>query len=199
MLGCRSSSLPLLALLSLGSACQNPPPEDRVSPPANAAAMNGPGSPPDPTLAARSDAAPGRSAEPPAADRDGTPSTAPASASSTARGPYLAVGRSAAGAVPDALGSGRFSIRDDCVVWQPEGSADLFTPILPPGTQLVRAADGSPSALRIGGVTAQLGRAYRVSGGEVPAAAAPSNALQAPIPDRCPVRRFKFGRVREAP
>jgi hypothetical protein len=194
-----SCSLPLLVLLPLGAACQNSPPDEGASPPANPAVTSQAGSPPDPTIAAPSDSAPDRSAEPPPAGGDKAPSTAPASTSSTAGGPYLAVSRSAASAVPDALGSGRFSVRDDCVVWEPEGSADRFTPLFPPGTQLVRAADGSPSALRIGGVTARFGRTYRVTGGEVPAAAAPDSALRAPIPDRCPARRFMFGRLREAP
>ncbi|HEX6375865.1 MAG TPA: hypothetical protein VFZ91_09095 [Allosphingosinicella sp.] len=189
----------MLALLPLGAGCQNSPPEDGASPPANAAARSPAGSPPDSTIAAPSDSARDRSAEPPPAVGDRAPSTAPASASSTAGGPYLAVSRSASSAVPDALGSGRFSIRDDCVVWELEGAADRFTPVFPTGTQLVRTADGSPSALRIGGVTARFGRTYRVSGGEVPAAAAPDGALRSPIPARCPARRFMFGRVREAP
>jgi hypothetical protein len=188
----------LLALLSLGAGCQNSPSEEGPSPPANAAARSQAGSPPNPALAP-SDAAPGRSAEAPPAGGSKAPSTAPALASSTAGGPYLAVRRSAATAIPDALGSGRFSVREDCVVWEPSGSPDRFTPVFPPGTQLVTAADGSPAALRVGGRSAEFGRTYRVSGGEVPAAAAPDGALRAPVPDRCPARRFMFGRVREAP
>lgn len=198
MAALRSGSLSLLALLSLSSGCQNSPSEEGTSLAPDAAARSRADSPPNPAIKPPPDPVTGPSAEPPPAAGDRGPSTAPASRSSTAGGPYIAVRRSAAAAVPDALGSGRFSIRDDCVVWEPEGSAERFTPLFPTGTQLVRAADGSPSALRIGGVTARFGRTYRVSGGEVPAAAAPNSALRAPISDRCPVRRFMFGRLREA-
>jgi hypothetical protein len=119
--------------------------------------------------------------------------------SSTPGAPYLALRRSAATAVPDALGSGRFLVRENCVIWERSGSGDQFTPLLPPGSQLVMAANGRPAALRIAGLSAEVGRTYRVSGGEVPASAAPDGALHAPVPSRCPARRFMFGRLREGP
>ena len=201
----RFCSLPLLATLSLAAGCQNSPGEE--PPPAgNSAAKSQASSPGDPAKVAPPAASPKPSARPanpppePSAAGDDRPSVTPAAAaSSSSGGPYVAVSRRAGSSIPDALGTGRFSVRDNCVVYTPNGSSDHFTPVFPPGTRLVRASDGRATALRIGGMTAEFGRAYRLSGGEVPLAAVPDAQLSAPVPARCPGRRFMLGRVTASP
>ncbi|MEO7177661.1 MAG: hypothetical protein ABIW83_02345 [Allosphingosinicella sp.] len=109
--------------------------------------------------------------------------------------PYLAVNLHRNSSIPEALGAGRFSVRNNCIVYNPVGTANFLTPILPAGSQLAKTAAGTVTALRIRGALAQLGRAYRVSGGEVAGAAISNKQLQAPVPARCPGRLFMFGRV----
>lgn len=197
MIARQVSSLPLLAMLSLAAGCQNSSGEEGATPPAgNAAALNA-SSPPAGRAAAPPPETPppSGSADPsPAVDNSTppappTPASAPAEPAPAAAGPYLAVARSGS-AIPDALGAGRFTVRDDCVVYRPDGSSDVFTPVFPAGTRLV------PNGLSVGGRRVEFGRSYRVSGGEVPASGA---RLASPAPDRCPARRFVLGRVSASP
>lgn len=179
-------------MLSLAGGCQNAG-DERSSPPAgNVAARNPANAPADPAYGATADIpspSSARSVDPSPDRHDVTPPRAPAIA-----GPYLAVARSGS-AVPDALGTGRFSVRNGCVVYRPDGSPDVFMPVFPARTRLLRSADGTAAALIVGGRRVEFGRSYRLSGGEVPASAAPG----LPAPDRCPQRRFLLGRVTASP
>ena len=186
-------------MLSLAAGCQNSPAEEGASPPAANAAARNPASPPadggTPPPEAPSPPPSGTADPSPAADDAGPPpAPPPAAPPAAAAGPYLAVARGGP-AVPDALGSGRFSVRDGCVVYRPDGSSDVFTPVFPAGTRLVRAPDG----LSVGGRRVEFGRSYRVSGGEVPPSALADARPVSPVPDRCPARRFLVGSVAASP
>jgi hypothetical protein len=178
-----------LAILALAAGCENSPAEKGKTTPTTAASSVQPESPPPSSVSVPAN--PSRAAE----NRDEAPGHSSPISSVPDGDPYLAVDLRSNSSIPEALGTGRFLVRDNCIIYNPAGAADFFTPILPAGSQLARSADGTVTALRIRGTLAQLGRAYRISGGEVASTAISDRQLQAPVPARCPSRRFMFGRV----
>lgn len=109
--------------------------------------------------------------------------------------PYLAINVRTGSSFPDALGAGRFSVADRCVVFAAAGEPGSFTPIFPAGTRLREAADGAAAGLTVRGSPVAFGRTYRVSGGEILLAGATDVQPHSPIPDECPRRYFLVGRV----
>lgn len=165
-----------LACLMLLTGCAS---EERAGvDPGRNDAVGAPVAAPPAAVDGASPGAPAAVASRPAAD-------APAAPPQTGT-PFVAVNTLQQGMLPEAMTRGRFEIADDCLVLRTEDG--LYTPVLPRGARLVRAAVGW--RIEFGGKSVGLGEGVNLPGGPTDVRNTRSIRLAAPVPARCPPRLF---------